>query len=54
MTYTEQEWFQKLRDCKKKHGEVTPSVFDNDDDYPSYTFVFGLGRRSGKITTHLL
>lgn len=44
MTYTEQEWFQKLRDCKKKHGEVTPSVFDNDDDYPSYT---GAAKRFG-------
>lgn len=44
MTYSEEEWLEALRECKRKHGDVTPSVFKNDDEFPSYT---GAAKRFG-------
>jgi len=37
MTYSEEEWLGALRECKQKHGKVTPSVFKNDPEFPSCT-----------------
>ena len=44
MTYSKEEWLTALRECKRKHGEVTPSVFKNDPEFPSYT---GAAKRFG-------
>lgn len=37
MTYSKKEWLHALRKCERKHGTVTPSIFDDDPEFPSYT-----------------
>ncbi|WP_436932492.1 homing endonuclease associated repeat-containing protein [Halosimplex halobium] len=37
MTYSDEEWLGSLRKCDEIHGEVTPTTFDEDDRFPSYT-----------------
>lgn len=33
--YSDEDYYELLRECKEKHGSVTQRVFDDDDSFPS-------------------
>lgn len=33
--YSDEDYYELLRECEERHGKVTQSVFDEDDEFPS-------------------